>query len=892
MDRKIIYSGQLPRSADSLDFQKNAVKAIGQLAADVMTSASTLALITGLACTPTSPASMGVLLASGACYQQQQIDWVTPTSGGASLQPFGAASADSTSILLQGISAASQTITGFTAPAVAGQSINYLIEVQVQNQDGTPVTLPYYNSANPAVPLQGPAGAGTAQNTDRKTVLAVKVVAGSAAATGTQVTPGVDVGWVPAYVVTVTNGQSTILSGNIAVHSQAPFLGSLTSQHHTGKPGQAPKIDLTSEVQNVLPAGNIAALPVGNLQDLACSAGAGLNLNYNGAPNFDLGGTPTTIAAGSIALSASSTCYVFVNSSGVVAYNTTGWATDGSIFPMALVVTGAAAITSVTDKRGWTSAIPGLTAKPGPGTQRNTILAGKVDSQGRPALISFSGAALTLLATAVAAQLTFANGFDANGRPKDEAMVISADVSPAGWANFGAHKQVWPYVDRDPNTGAPTYGSTRHWRFVNALPAIESLTATPTIQYTMDNFSGGTGTSPATLVDEKAFQNATLGTGAKVVAGPYGRGLYFDGTANGYASTLFSPAYTTWTFAALVRFDSTGFGWFVGDDNSAASLTGARLVVGKDTNQNINVRIGNGTSNQIAAFTSYTVPLGVPVHVLVTVDGTNIKLYINGVFVQSVAQTFALPGTASAGKLTLGRLGDYTGANIFQGFMDEVRVYNTAVSATEAAEIYKAAQSSNGDHVVVLPDWKVYARQSNAWSQVQRQFPTLVTTDAAGSIASKSDQGIGREVIVGAINAPNNPRFLAYQTAGQSIAATTNTKLTFQATLVDTSGEFDTTTGRYTAKEAGARLFGANIVTSGGVTLNFQFYKNGQPYMPAGSAGGCTTFNSGPIPIDMQPGDYVEVYVFSSAAVNSVITGTNGFAASNFGTSFYCHKIA
>jgi len=62
-----------------------------------------------------------------------------------------------------------------------------------------------------------------------------------------------------------------------------------------------------------------------------------------------IAGTPTTIANGSLALSASATNYVECTAAGVVSKNTTGF-TAGSV-PLYTVVTGASTVTSYTDQR-------------------------------------------------------------------------------------------------------------------------------------------------------------------------------------------------------------------------------------------------------------------------------------------------------------------------------------------------------------------------------------------------------------------------------------------------------------------------------------------------------------------------------------------------------------
>ena len=62
-------------------------------------------------------------------------------------------------------------------------------------------------------------------------------------------------------------------------------------------------------------------------------------------------GTPVTVAAGTIALTASATNYVSVTPAGTVVKSTTGW-TAGA-FPIRTLVTGASAITTDTDSRGF-----------------------------------------------------------------------------------------------------------------------------------------------------------------------------------------------------------------------------------------------------------------------------------------------------------------------------------------------------------------------------------------------------------------------------------------------------------------------------------------------------------------------------------------------------------
>lgn len=78
------------------------------------------------------------------------------------------------------------------------------------------------------------------------------------------------------------------------------------------------------------------------------STTSGLNYGYFGGV-IDVAGTPTAVADGLVALTASQTNYVERDSSGVVSANIVGF-TAGK-WPMAQVVTDSAGITSITDKR-------------------------------------------------------------------------------------------------------------------------------------------------------------------------------------------------------------------------------------------------------------------------------------------------------------------------------------------------------------------------------------------------------------------------------------------------------------------------------------------------------------------------------------------------------------
>jgi hypothetical protein len=73
------------------------------------------------------------------------------------------------------------------------------------------------------------------------------------------------------------------------------------------------------------------------------------------------------------------------------------------------------------------------------------------------------------------------------------------------------------------------------------------------------------------------------------------------------------------------------------------------------------------------------VPANSWTHLAATYDGAMVRLYVNGVQVSSHAQTGAI--SSSANPVQIG--GDTIYGQYFQGRIDEVRIYNRALSQAE-----------------------------------------------------------------------------------------------------------------------------------------------------------------------------------------------------------------
>ena len=211
MDRNLVYPGSIPLDSDLLSVNRSAMVALGYLAQAVL---GTSPIVDGLACLPTSPASLGVIIQPGSITQLTVVDTLS----------FGSLPADVTGPLLKmGINLQP---TGFSlaAPSTSGQSVNYLIQAAFQEADTGATVLPYYNAANPSQPYSGPTNSGIAQNTQRVQRVQLQLKAGAPASSGSQTTPPIDNGWAGLYVITVAYGQTAINTDGISVIPSAPFL--------------------------------------------------------------------------------------------------------------------------------------------------------------------------------------------------------------------------------------------------------------------------------------------------------------------------------------------------------------------------------------------------------------------------------------------------------------------------------------------------------------------------------------------------------------------------------------------------------------------------------------------------------------------------------------------
>ncbi len=189
-------------------------------------------------------------------------------------------------------------------------------------------------------------------------------------------------------------------------------------------------------------------------------------------------------------------------------------------------------------------------------------------------------------------------------------------------------------------------------------------------------FDAGSGTAVADASGNN--NNGTLANGTWSAAGRFGGAISFNGTSTWVSvpnATSLNPT-TAVTMEAWVNpvavnnwrtvlfKEQTGNLTYGLYSNTSSNRPNAQVFVsGSDRNVNGTAAVAANTWTHLAA----------------TYDGANVRLFVNGTQVATIAQTGAL--ATSTGVLHIG--GNAVWGEWYQGLIDEVRIYNRALSAAE-----------------------------------------------------------------------------------------------------------------------------------------------------------------------------------------------------------------
>ncbi len=191
-------------------------------------------------------------------------------------------------------------------------------------------------------------------------------------------------------------------------------------------------------------------------------------------------------------------------------------------------------------------------------------------------------------------------------------------------------------------------------------------------------FDESSGTS---ALDSSGLGNAGTLSGPIRTAGRYGGGLQFDGV-NDWVTVADANSLdltTGMTLEAWVRPAALGTTWRTAVIKEQPGQLVYALYAGTDTASRPSGHVFTTSDRGMLAPTA--LPLNTWSHLAMTWDGLTMRMYVNGTQVS----TSALTGTARTSTSVLRIGGNAVWPEWFNGVIDEVRVYNRALTAAEVA---------------------------------------------------------------------------------------------------------------------------------------------------------------------------------------------------------------
>jgi hypothetical protein len=233
--------------------------------------------------------------------------------------------------------------------------------------------------------------------------------------------------------------------------------------------------------------------------------------------------------------------------------------------------------------------------------------------------------------------------------------------------------------------------------------------------------------------DPRDLQGNNVGIlkgGATYAAGYVSSGFSFDGSLGQYVQVGDTPSLKMTTAATFEC-------WIypTADQESIFVNREGEYLVGGESDGEVCWGFANTDPGWVGICTGFVAPLASWTHVAVTYDNGLITTYGNGV------QVHQYQGSGPIGDV-LPTLNDFRIGNRqqfpapFTGIIDELKVYNRALSSSEVAAIYAAGSSGNCKPVVFVQDISPYAVPKTGG--VYKVGTTLKIVDALGHSMSRA----------------------------------------------------------------------------------------------------------------------------------------------------------
>ncbi|HOR57373.1 MAG TPA: hypothetical protein PLV82_01725, partial [bacterium] len=343
----------------------------------------------------------------------------------------------------------------------------------------------------------------------------------------------------------------------------------------------------------------------------------------------------------------------------------------------------------------------------------------------------------------------------------------------------------------------------------------QSDQSTSVSHWLMNDNTASTTVSDVLGNNNGTFSDATgnPNTSAHGAAGKINGALSFDGTDDfivvPHDSSLAPTTMSAFLWVNADDWDATTATSLL-SKRTAPSSAGYFFFVLK-ADGHVYVDINNGTQSRFD--TGYTPPTGQWAHLGFTYDGHFVRFYVNGQL-YSTSTDFNKTLASSSSSLTIGS-NSSSGGYLFDGLLDDVRIFNSAISGNEVQYIYNST---------VGTEYGVYSQTANFLS---KNVEDIVVNNTAGTVALSAN-GVTTDSLTVASGAKFdlNGKNLGYASASSTnnngtIRLQGSETLTNIANLDTDSGTVEYYgTGNYSALPYTGNYYNINFTGTGSYTLS------------------------------------------------------------------------
>jgi hypothetical protein len=194
--------------------------------------------------------------------------------------------------------------------------------------------------------------------------------------------------------------------------------------------------------------------------------------------------------------------------------------------------------------------------------------------------------------------------------------------------------------------------------------------------------------------DAHGSNNGTVNGATYTASGKINGAYDFDGSndyinLNDTISKLFEGT-KNYTFSCWAKFDDLNGNRFLlsSISSTSAGYKYRNCIIFIESNKSVRCIRYNGSDSDDVSTASGIISTGIYYHIVVTYDGSLLKIYVNNVEEASISATLNASNGGDANLGSLIELGSRS--SYLNGIMDEVGIWSRALSSTEVGELYNS----------------------------------------------------------------------------------------------------------------------------------------------------------------------------------------------------------